>query len=262
MIRTTEEFRLMVKAARRVGTPLVAVRTADPASAIAHVTASVNGKNEETPLVAWDFVSGLQGRNEAGKSALAKVLGESSPALAPGDVLALAGRIAADAIISLNEQMRIIVFNDGAFDYATDRDRRADTTIELEHGKPETARAWIDGVIPEWFSAPQQDLHGDAPRDVIWRERRGEPNILSKDHQHEAFFDDCPICQAMQGLGDVGEWHWGFDDGGNPLIAEYDPKGWDAFWSKDVDESGPSARDQGDFGPDEWNTDKTDFSMN
>ena len=29
-----------------------------------------------------------------------------------------------------------IVFNDGAFDYATDRDRRADTTIELEHGKP------------------------------------------------------------------------------------------------------------------------------
>ena len=29
-----------------------------------------------------------------------------------------------------------IVFNDGAFDYATDRDRKADTTIELEHGKP------------------------------------------------------------------------------------------------------------------------------
>ena len=29
-----------------------------------------------------------------------------------------------------------VVFNDGAFDYATDRDRKADTTIELEHGKP------------------------------------------------------------------------------------------------------------------------------
>jgi hypothetical protein len=99
MIRTTEEFRLVTKAARRVGTPLVAVRTADPASTIAQVTASVNGKNEETPLVAWDFVAGLQGRNEAGKSALAKLLGESSPALGPGDVLALAARIAADAII-------------------------------------------------------------------------------------------------------------------------------------------------------------------
>ncbi len=29
-----------------------------------------------------------------------------------------------------------VVFNDGAFDYATDRKRKADTTIELEHGKP------------------------------------------------------------------------------------------------------------------------------
>jgi len=29
-----------------------------------------------------------------------------------------------------------VVFNDGAFDYATDRDQRAETTLELEHGKP------------------------------------------------------------------------------------------------------------------------------
>ena len=28
------------------------------------------------------------------------------------------------------------VFNDGAWDYATDRNTKADTTIELEHGKP------------------------------------------------------------------------------------------------------------------------------
>lgn len=28
------------------------------------------------------------------------------------------------------------VFNDGAFDYATNRDTKADTTVELEHGKP------------------------------------------------------------------------------------------------------------------------------
>ena len=28
------------------------------------------------------------------------------------------------------------IFNDGAWDYATDRDTKADTTIELEHGKP------------------------------------------------------------------------------------------------------------------------------
>jgi 2-oxoglutarate/2-oxoacid ferredoxin oxidoreductase subunit beta len=28
------------------------------------------------------------------------------------------------------------VFNDGAFDYATSRDTKSDTTLELEHGKP------------------------------------------------------------------------------------------------------------------------------
>ncbi len=28
------------------------------------------------------------------------------------------------------------VFNDGAFDYATDRETKADTVVELEHGKP------------------------------------------------------------------------------------------------------------------------------
>jgi 2-oxoglutarate ferredoxin oxidoreductase subunit beta len=29
-----------------------------------------------------------------------------------------------------------VVFNDGAFSHATDRDQKAETTIELEHGKP------------------------------------------------------------------------------------------------------------------------------
>ena len=29
-----------------------------------------------------------------------------------------------------------VVFNDGAFDYATDRDLKADNVLELEHGKP------------------------------------------------------------------------------------------------------------------------------
>jgi len=28
------------------------------------------------------------------------------------------------------------VFNDGAFDYATDRESKSDTVIEIEHGKP------------------------------------------------------------------------------------------------------------------------------
>ncbi len=107
MIRCTEEFRALVKAARRVGTPLVAIRTADPASAIAQVSATVNGKKGEPPVIAWDFASGLQGRNDSGKSALAKVLGESTAVLGPGDALALAQRLAADSILFLLNPQRV-----------------------------------------------------------------------------------------------------------------------------------------------------------
>src|SRR5881409_847305 len=107
MIRSTEEFRAAVKAARRVGTPLLAVRTADPASAITQACASVNGKQSPPPLLVWDFVGGLQGRNEAGKSAVVKVLGENSPMLGAGDVLAIVQRIAADAILFLLNPHRV-----------------------------------------------------------------------------------------------------------------------------------------------------------
>src|SRR5207247_11014501 len=99
MIRSTDEFRAAVKAARRVGTPLLAVRTADPASAITHVCASVNGKQDPPPLMVWDFIGGLQGRNEAGKSAIAKVLGENSSVIGPGDALTVAQGVAADTIL-------------------------------------------------------------------------------------------------------------------------------------------------------------------
>ena len=107
MIRSTEEFRAVVKAARRVGTPLLTIRTADPASAIAQVCASISGKQGPPPLLVWDFIGGLQGRNDAGKSVIAKVLGENSPGLGPGEVLALAQRFAADAVLFFLNPQRI-----------------------------------------------------------------------------------------------------------------------------------------------------------
>src|SRR6266446_7835724 len=107
MIRSTEEFRVMVKAARRVGTPLVAVSTADPASAITQVCVSANGKQDPPPLLVWDFIGGLQGRNDAGKSAVAKVLGENSPLIGPGDALGVAQRIAADTILFFLNPQRV-----------------------------------------------------------------------------------------------------------------------------------------------------------
>ena len=42
MIRNTEEFLAALRAARRASTPLVSIRTADPASAIALTTRSLN----------------------------------------------------------------------------------------------------------------------------------------------------------------------------------------------------------------------------
>jgi hypothetical protein len=96
MIRSTQEFRDVFKAARRAGTPLVAVRTADPASAMAQVAATVSGK---TPLAAWDLMSGLQARNEAGKAAVANAVGENSAAIGPADALSAAQKLAKDSIL-------------------------------------------------------------------------------------------------------------------------------------------------------------------
>ena len=113
------------------------------------------------------------------------------------------------------------------------RDRCIERIAELDPtGGKDAAQAWVNQVIRDWFFTPQKDLHGDTPRDVIWREQKGEPNIVPKEHEHEMFFDDCPICQAMKEL-DVGEWQWYYDDGGYPLVAEYDPEGWDARWAED-----------------------------
>jgi len=103
---STEEFRSVFKAARRAGTPLVAVRTADPASAMAQVMASLNGKNE-IPVVVWDILNGLTGRNEPGKAAVAKMVGENAGPLGPADALAAAQKIARDAVLFFLNPQRV-----------------------------------------------------------------------------------------------------------------------------------------------------------
>jgi hypothetical protein len=109
------------------------------------------------------------------------------------------------------------------------RDRCAERLAELDPASDaEAARAWLDDLIRGWFFTPQHDLHGDAPRDVIWREQKEEPNVVPPDRMYDLFFDDCPVCQATR--DDPGEWHWHYDDGGFPLIVEYDPEGWDERW--------------------------------
>lgn len=106
MPHSTEEFRSVFKAARRAGTPLVAVRTADPASAMAQVAACLNGKSE-APVVVWDILNGLAGRNDAGKTAIAKLVGENTGPIGPSDALAAAQKIARDAILLFLNPQRV-----------------------------------------------------------------------------------------------------------------------------------------------------------
>nr|MCU0732465.1 hypothetical protein [Hyphomonas sp.] len=75
MIRSTEDFRSSLKAARRAGTPLLAIRTADPASAMTQASASLCGK-DDVPVFAWDIMGGIIGRNRAAKEAGSHVFGE------------------------------------------------------------------------------------------------------------------------------------------------------------------------------------------
>jgi hypothetical protein len=106
MSRSTEEFRSVFKAARRAGTPLVAIRTADPASAMAQVASSLNGKSE-IPIVGWDILNGLTGRNEFGKAAVGKLVGENVGPLGPVDALAAAQKIARDTILFFLNPQRV-----------------------------------------------------------------------------------------------------------------------------------------------------------
>ncbi|MGH9630735.1 MAG: hypothetical protein ACRD7E_20670 [Bryobacteraceae bacterium] len=106
MSHSAEEFRSLLKAARRAGTPLVAIRTADAASAVDHVATSIGGE-KDTPLIAWDILNGLVGRNDAGNAAVAKVFGERSSSIEPAAALAVAQKIAQDTVLCFLNPQRI-----------------------------------------------------------------------------------------------------------------------------------------------------------
>ena len=91
------------RAARRVSTPLVAVRTADAAASInLIVTRGLNGEAATTPLLAWDVLRGLRGLNDPGKATAAKMLGGAKAETAstrPSDVLRMAQLLDNDAVL-------------------------------------------------------------------------------------------------------------------------------------------------------------------
>src|SRR5438552_577486 len=54
VIQHTNTFEAVMKAARRVSTPLIAARTFDPASAIQKTLTTLGSRTELTPTVQWD----------------------------------------------------------------------------------------------------------------------------------------------------------------------------------------------------------------
>jgi hypothetical protein len=103
MVRSTEEFRGLLKAARRAGTPLLAIRTADPATAIAQVTTTVG---EKSALLQWDLMTGIRGINRAGVEIVADRFGENTT-LGPADVLASTRKLEnEDAVLFLSNTHR------------------------------------------------------------------------------------------------------------------------------------------------------------
>src|SRR5579862_6780296 len=98
MIRTTASFAKAFHAARRVSTPLIAVRTPDPTSAIQLILSTC--KSYETPALHWDAVRGIVGLNEAGQRHLPEILGEMEPtAVGPEALFVVGEKIGQDSLL-------------------------------------------------------------------------------------------------------------------------------------------------------------------
>jgi hypothetical protein len=112
MSRTSDPFVQQFRAARRVSTPIVNVRTPDPESSLKLIQSAV--KNEETPLILWDTIRGLAALNDAGKEEISRLLGEISPAsvVSPIEALTQFYRAADDTILFLANAHRF--WNDPA----------------------------------------------------------------------------------------------------------------------------------------------------
>ena len=107
MIRTTNDFLHILRAARRVSTPLICARSADPASALRLIQESLNGKAESVPVTVWDILSGLRPANAAAKENLCRVLDERDPStVGPTDALVLAAGMADDSVLVFSNAHR------------------------------------------------------------------------------------------------------------------------------------------------------------
>ncbi len=100
MIRPMDEFTSAFQAARCVSTPLVAIRTADPASTTHFITETLRQGRKIPPLLGWDIVRGLYAIGRDSGDELARVLGERQAAtIGPVDALFLAQQLCEDGLL-------------------------------------------------------------------------------------------------------------------------------------------------------------------
>jgi hypothetical protein len=94
------------KAARRASTPLVCIRTADPAATMREISANLNGT--APPILLWDIVKGLRGVNESGKKAAASANINSEQTVNIVEALIACGGIEHESMIFFSNAHRII----------------------------------------------------------------------------------------------------------------------------------------------------------
>ncbi len=96
------KFQTQFRTARRAGTPIVVVRSADSVSSVQSITLALNGKQDSIPLIQWDVMRGISGINGRGKDVVAEVLnGQQAEMVSarPTDCLGLAQSLPGDCIL-------------------------------------------------------------------------------------------------------------------------------------------------------------------
>jgi hypothetical protein len=104
----TQDLLKAFKAARRVSTPLVAIRTPDPAATMALVLGSFNGN--APAVLRWDIVNGLAGLNDPGSTAATAVAGPD-PAISTGnpvEALTAAAKLPDSSVLFLLNAQRFL----------------------------------------------------------------------------------------------------------------------------------------------------------
>lgn len=100
-VTTSKELDLVpkIQAAQRAGVPIAAVNTFDQPATCSLLAKALNGKR---PVLAWDFVRGVYGKNEDGVSELARLGGDTvqqETALNPLKVLDIARQLKAGSVL-------------------------------------------------------------------------------------------------------------------------------------------------------------------